>query len=155
MDHSEHGSLLDFFAHLMPHEHCFLWAQDLVPVYIIANLLIFSSYLTIAITLLVLWIKRQDYTYSRVAMIYGYFILLCGFGHLAMVINMFKGYYIFETYWHVLTAIVSVMAAIQTIFLAPAILRVPKLDHLSEAIRITQGLIRHNEEEKLKVSSNE
>lgn len=110
----------------MPHGHCFLGNEFLLNTYSTANFLIFLSYLTISIILLTVFFIRKDFKHIKLASIYGLFILFCGIGHLIMVLNLTNGYYYLESWWHVGTAAVSIVAAFATMKIAPSLIKFPK-----------------------------
>lgn len=118
------------FDELMPHSHCFLWRGDLVPWYLGFNGAIFTSYMLIGGSLLYIYRKRKETKYPLALVMYGAFILLCGVGHLIMSVNMFKGYYVLETVWHGLTAVVSLVSAFFTMKLIRPAVQLPPTDHL-------------------------
>lgn len=123
---------VDLFANLMPHSHCFLWAKNYIPVYLFSNIVIAFSYFVIAGVLFYVWIKRRDYSFSFLSYSFGLFILFCGIGHMVMVVNMYSGYYIFESFWHLMTAVVSFSSMIYTIKLVPYLIKVPHIHHMEQ-----------------------
>jgi len=138
-------SLSEVFANLMPHNHCFLWAKELVPFWFSANMFIFTSYLVIASSLTIVFVKRKEMQHIWISLIYALFIVMCGIGHLIMALNIFEGAYILETYWHIATAIISVAAMLVTLRLVPVLINAPKLDHLSEALKLAEKVRRELE----------
>lgn len=133
--------MTDLWAKLMPHAHCFLNYQEWVPLYVLSNGVIFLAYTLISLTIIFVYIRRNEIAHRGLFLIYGVFISACGIGHLLMAINVYSGMYLIETIWHNLTALVSLMAMAYTIYLAPKLIRIPKMDHFNEFSRLSQKIL--------------
>lgn len=116
----------------MPHSHCFLGSRGLAFSFVLANVLIFLSYTTIAVLLTNVWIKRKGFEHNTVAAVFGLFIFCCGVGHVMAAFNMYLGYYRLETYWMLFTALVSIQAAAFTWGLRRVLLSLPEISSFAE-----------------------
>jgi hypothetical protein len=129
------------FENLMPHKECFLWASHLIPLYFIANILIGISYVGITGILLYIYFKRKDFALRKGLYVYGGFILLCGVGHFLMIINLFKGNYHLETFWHMITAIISLGALHFTYSIRVVLIKTPTIHYFLNEIQKSKKTI--------------
>ena len=65
----------------MPHWHCVMLDKGLILSHTIADALIFLSYISIPLSLLVVFLKRRDYPFVSIAILSGMFIVSCGATH--------------------------------------------------------------------------
>ncbi|MDX2098382.1 MAG: histidine kinase dimerization/phospho-acceptor domain-containing protein, partial [Leptolyngbyaceae cyanobacterium bins.59] len=106
----------------IPHGHCYLWQTPLVGLHVISDALIAIAYFSIPTMLIYFVRKRADVPFSRVFMLFGAFIILCGIGHLLDIWTLW-----FPNYWvsgleRALTALVSCFTALQLVELLPQFL---------------------------------
>ena len=95
----------------MPHGHCYLWKPGLLWMHVLSDSAIFLSYAAIPVALGIFASKRKDMPFSWVFVLFGVFIVACGFTHLLAVVTVWQ-----PTYW--LTGIVKVITAIASVFTA-------------------------------------
>lgn len=106
------------------------WTQALGWTHIISDIVIFISYTSIPITLLYFLNRRKDLPFHNIILLFGAFILFCGFGHLIEAYIFWNPIYRFSALIQVLTAAVSFVTAGVMIYLIPAILNLPKYAEL-------------------------
>jgi len=95
----------------MPHGHCYLWKPGLLWMHVLSDSAIFLSYAAIPVALAIFASKRKDMPFSWVFVLFGVFIVACGFTHLLAVVTVWQ-----PTYW--LTGVVKVITAIASVFTA-------------------------------------
>jgi len=109
----------------MPHGHCYLWKPALLGIHVISDMAIFLSYSAIPIALAVFARKRKDLPFGWVFILFGVFIIACGFTHLLAVVTVWQPIYWVAGMVKVLTAIASVLTAIVLFPLLPKALAIP------------------------------
>lgn len=141
----------------MPHGHCYLWQTPLVWLHIISDLLIAIAYYSIPLMLLYFVTKRSDVPFSKVFVMFGAFIVLCGTGHLLEIWTLWH-----PTYWlfgaeKAMTALVSVYTATEMASLLPKFLSLKTPEQLESVNHKLQKeiVIRLQAEEKLRKSNQD
>lgn len=114
----------------MPHGHCYLWQTPLVWLHVVSDALVAVAYFSIPAMLVYFVRKRGDIPFSRVFILFGAFIVLCGTGHLLDIWTLW-----FPAYWlsgveRALTALVSCYTALQLVELLPKFLALRTPDQL-------------------------
>lgn len=131
MLHSLFGS-----SDFVPRRMCGLWTPMLLTIHMASDLIIFASYVLIALQLFYaygMWsngrIDMSDAKYFApvLAVVFAMFILMCGTTHLNQVIVFYWPYYRFIGIWSMLTAFIS-FAAVLTLW------RAIKISTLSEKV---------------------
>lgn len=117
----------------MPHGHCYLWKPELLGMHVGSDIAIFLSYSAIPFALAWFASKRKDLPFSWVFVLFGIFIIACGFTHLLAVVTVWQ-----PTYWltgmvKVITAIASILTAIVLFPLLPKALALPSPSMLQAA----------------------
>lgn len=137
----------------IPHGHCYLWQPSLVWLHIISDSLIALAYFSIPAMLIYFVQKRGDIPFSKVFLLFGTFIILCGTGHLLDIWTLW-----FPVYWvsgmeRALTGLVSCYTALQLVELLPQFLSMRSPDQLEAINRELkqQILERQRAEETLQV----
>jgi PAS domain S-box-containing protein len=106
----------------LPHGFCFLWNPRLLWLHVLSDSVIFVSYTVIALTLTLLIIRlRQMIGFKSIFLLFGTFILACGFTHLIEVIVLWRPLYWLQGDVKLLTACASLITAIVLPFCAPQI----------------------------------
>ncbi|PSN19202.1 hybrid sensor histidine kinase/response regulator [filamentous cyanobacterium CCP5] len=141
----------------IPHGHCYLWQPSLVWLHILSDSLIAIAYFSIPITLLYLLKKRQDWPFNRIFVLFALFIIACGTTHITAVWTLW-----YPTYWlsgtiKALTALISVVTAVELVKLVPPALTLPSPAQLTAANQTLQEQIRERlqAEERLRQSQDE
>lgn len=100
----------------MPRSVCMYHDTQLIALHLVADSLIFLSYMSIPIMLFVLNGQNitNDIYIKKGLLLYALFICLCGLTHLIGVINIFHTYYWLDGFVKGLTAIVSVLVSLYT-----------------------------------------
>ena len=115
----------------MPHGHCFLWSPGLLIGNIIAELLIAAAYFSIPIALWCIARKRKDFEFDTAFMMFGLFIISCGFTHLFSLWNIWHLDYWGEMVLKLFTGLISMATAIMLWPLIPKILAIPSTKQLT------------------------
>ncbi len=122
----------------MPHGQCLLWAQDLLALHVGSDIGITLAYLSIAVALTQLTLKRRDLIFRRDFALFGLFIFLCGTTHLVSVITIWKPLYWLEGWIKLSTSIVSIITAILIWPLLPKAIALPSpqfLKNMNEQLK--------------------
>lgn len=106
----------------IPHGHCYLWQTPLVGLHIVSHALIAIAYFSIPIMLVYFVHKRSDIPFSKVFILFGAFIVLCGTGHLFDIWTLWHPDYWIAGLEHAITALVSCYTALQLVELLPQFL---------------------------------
>ncbi|HYW19837.1 MAG TPA: GAF domain-containing protein [Nodularia sp. (in: cyanobacteria)] len=118
----------EFLHHLLssqnyiPHGHCYLWQKPLVALHLVSDALIAIAYYSIPIMLIYFVNKRSDIPFSKVFVLFGGFIILCGTGHLLDIWTLWHPDYWVSGIVRAITALVSCYTALQLVELLPQFL---------------------------------
>jgi two-component system, sensor histidine kinase and response regulator len=121
----------------IPHGHCYLWQTPLVWLHVVSDALVAVAYFSIPAMLIYFVRKREDIPFSRVFLLFGAFIVLCGTGHLLDIWTLWHPAYWVSGVERAMTALVSCYTALQLIELLPQFL---SLKSPKELERINQEL---------------
>jgi PAS domain S-box-containing protein len=111
----------------IPHGHCYLWQPQLIAVHAISDFLIALSYYTIPVSLLFFIKKRIDFPFPNIIFLFGAFILACGSTHLVEIWTLWHASYWASGLLKAITAIISVLTALELIPLIPKALELPSV----------------------------
>ena len=111
-----------------------MWEPGLLWLHVISDSLIFVSYITIPLILVYIIRQRSDLIFSRVMMLFGLFVLLCGLTHLVAVWTVWNGHYWFSGSLKFVTALVSLGTAVMLWRLVPALKIIPTVEILREEV---------------------
>lgn len=103
----------------MPHGHCYLWRPEILWLHVVSDAIIFLAYMMIPITIFVLLRRRPSVPYKWTLLMFGLFIVFCGFTHLVSIITIWRPYYGIEGLFKALTAAISIATALLLVPLAP------------------------------------
>lgn len=106
----------------IPHGHCYLWQTPLVWLHVVSDALVAIAYFSIPAMLVYFVQKREDIPFSKVFMLFGAFILLCGTGHLLDIWTLWHPAYWLSGAERAITALVSCYTALQLVELLPQFL---------------------------------
>jgi signal transduction histidine kinase/DNA-binding response OmpR family regulator len=129
----------------IPHGHCYLWQTPLVALHLVSDALIAIAYFSIPTMLIYFVSKRSDIPFSKVFVLFGAFIVLCGTGHLLDIWTLWHPDYWVSGVERALTALVSCYTALQLIELLPKFLALRTPEQLE---KINQELQRQIAERK-------
>ncbi|MBD2388375.1 GAF domain-containing protein [Cylindrospermum sp. FACHB-282] len=121
-------AILEMFENLlssnyyMPHGHCYLWQTPLVGLHLVSDALIAIAYFSIPVMLIYFVKKRSDIPFSKVFVLFGGFIILCGTGHLLDIWTLWHPDYWLSGIERAITALVSCYTALQLVELLPQFL---------------------------------
>lgn len=134
----------------MPHGMCLLWTPSVLWTLVVSNAMIFVSYMAIPLALVYVYWKRQEFQYIWIFLLFGAFIILCGFTHLDTIITYWYPIYGIAAVTDLATGIVSVLTAIILWRLVPSLMRIPTMKGLEEQNKALEqtlkDLKRSNEE---------
>ncbi|MGX5202440.1 sensor histidine kinase [Aliikangiella sp. IMCC44632] len=136
-------------SEFMPHGMCYMWKPELLWLHVISDGLIFVSYISIPICLVYILKQRSDLIFSKVMVLFGAFVLLCGITHAIAVWTVWNGTYWFSGSVKALTAIVSVATAVMLWVLIPTLKSIPTVKELEDEVEN-----RKKAEEALKEQSH-
>lgn len=106
----------------IPHGHCYLWQTPLVWLHVVSDALVAIAYFSIPAMLIYFVRKRSDIPFSRVFLLFGAFIVLCGTGHLLDIWTLWHPAYWVSGVERALTALVSCYTALKLVELLPQFL---------------------------------
>ncbi|MBD2021964.1 response regulator [Leptolyngbya sp. FACHB-36] len=116
----------------IPHGHCYLWQTPLVWLHIVSDGLIAIAYFSIPAMLIYFVRKRGDIPFSRVFVLFGAFIVLCGTGHLLDIWTLWHPAYWLSGAERAVTGLVSCYTALQLVELLPQFLSLKSPKHLEQ-----------------------
>lgn len=111
----------------MPHGACYLWQPSILWLHVISDAIIALSYFTIPFALIYFVGKRKDLAFSRIFLLFGAFILLCGITHVISVWTIWHPDYWLDGMVKLATAGVSLGSAVIIWRIMPLLLELPSL----------------------------
>jgi two-component system NtrC family sensor kinase len=126
----------------IPHGHCYLWQTPLVWLHIVSDLLIAIAYFSIPTMLIYFVYKRSDVPFSKVFMLAGAFIVLCGIGHLLEIWTLWHPAYWLSGIEKAMTALVSCYTALQMVELLPRFLSLRTPEQLEAVNKELEKLLQ-------------
>lgn len=130
----------------MPHGYCFLWKPDVLWLHVLSDLGIVLAYFGIPMALIYFIWKRRDLPFQRVFVLFGAFILLCGFSHVLNIWVLWHPDYYFEGIVKALTAVTSIATLVMIVRLMPKALALPSPKQLAEANAKLEALYKQSQE---------
>ncbi|TVP65492.1 MAG: GAF domain-containing protein [Nodularia sp. (in: Bacteria)] len=142
-----------FSQNYIPHGHCYLWQSPLVALHLVSDALIAIAYFSIPAMLIYFVNKREDMPFSKVFVLFGAFIILCGVGHLLDIWTLWHPDYWLSGIERALTAIVSCYTALQLVQLLPQFLALRSPEQLESLNQELEKLVaeRQRTEETLQI----
>jgi signal transduction histidine kinase len=120
-------------AGLTAHGFCLAWQPELMAVHVISDALIAISYYSIPICLALLVLKRSDLAFRQTFWMFVAFILACGTTHFMSILTLWEPDYAAEGTVKALTAVFSVMTAVQLWPMLPKLITLPSQSALTHA----------------------
>ncbi|MGF2036601.1 MAG: ATP-binding protein [Nostoc sp. CmiVER01] len=117
----------------IPHGHCYLWQTNLVSLHILSDAFIALAYYSIPATLFYFVRKRQDLPFDWIFLLFSAFIVACGTTHLIEIWTLWHPTYWLSGFVKAVTAMISVVTAVQLIPLVPQALALPSPAQLEQA----------------------
>jgi len=152
------GLWTNFFTSgsFIPHGHCYLWQTNLVWLHILSDAFIALAYYSIPATLFYFVRKRQDLPFDWIFLLFSAFIVACGTTHLIEIWTLWHPTYWLSGFVKAVTAMISVVTAVQLIPLVPQALALPSPTQLEQANQELQTQIaeRLRVEEELRKYQN-
>ncbi|MEA5513010.1 histidine kinase, partial [Nodularia sp. UHCC 0506] len=108
-----------FSNNYIPHGHCYLWQTPLVALHLLSDALIAIAYYSIPVILIYFVRKRGDIFFSKVFILCGAFLILCGTGHLLDMWTIWHPDYWLSAIIKTITILVSFYTALQLIKVLP------------------------------------
>jgi len=126
----------------MPHGMCYEWKPGIIWLNVVSDGLITLAYYSIPLTLIYFVQKRRDLKFSWIYICFAMFIVACGTTHAMEIWNIWHPVYWLSGSIKALTAAISVMTAVQLVYLVPTALKLPSPESLEEKNRILSALTR-------------
>ncbi len=117
----------------MPHGTCYLWTPGLVGLHAGSDSLIFLAYMVIPATVFYIVRRRHDLPFNWIFILFGIFIVACGFTHFMGAWNIWHADYWLSGVIKFITAVASWATAILLIRLVPDLLAIPARRDLEQA----------------------
>lgn len=117
----------------IPHGHCYLWQTNLVWLHILSDGFIALAYYSIPATLFYFVRKRQDLPFDWIFLLFSAFIVACGTTHLIEIWTLWHPTYWVSGFVKAVTAMISVITAVQLVPLVPQALALPSPAQLEQA----------------------
>ena len=132
------------------------WSPPLVVTFVVSDVLIFLSYLSMPVALVYFARKREDFPYRWLLWLFSAFILACGATHLMGAVVLYEPMYALDALLKACTAVISVVTAIVLWPLLPQALKLPSPIQLKNANEALQSEIsyRRQVEEELRLANN-
>jgi len=111
---------------------CYLWKTNLVWLHILSDALIALAYYSIPATLFYFVRKRQDLPFDWIFLLFSAFILACGTTHLIEIWTLWHPTYWLSGFVKAITAIISVITAVNLVSLVPQALALPSPAQLEQ-----------------------
>lgn len=155
-------SILDAISHFfqtqgfMPHGMCLLWRPSILWSMVIGNTAIALAYFIIPIELIYLIVKRKDITFKWIFVLFGAFILACGFTHVMAVLTLWIPTYGLEALVLAFTGVVSMLTAILLWPLLPTLLKIPSpwmLEKINNQLKQSNDIILNQQKIIRKLST--
>ncbi|WP_230967788.1 hybrid sensor histidine kinase/response regulator [Nostoc sp. WHI] len=129
------GLWTNFFTSgsFIPHGHCYLWQTNLVWLHILSDAFIALAYYSIPATLFYFVHKRQDLPFDWIFLLFSAFIVACGTTHLIEIWTLWHPTYWVSGFVKAVTALISVITAVQLVPLVPQALALPSPAQLEQA----------------------
>lgn len=136
MDQHTHAA-----TQFMPHGHCYFWTPGILWMEVFANVTIALAYFSIPVALFYFIGKRKDLPHQHIFLLFGFFIIFCGIGHLVDVILIWNPIYWVKATVDFATASVSIGTAIVLWPLLPLLLKAGTIEeHVQrETIETLEG----------------
>ena len=118
----------------MPHVYCYSSNTRLVWLHVVSDALISLAYMSIPFTLIYFVRKRRDLVFSWMFVLFGLFIIACGFTHVMEIWTLWRATYWLSGVVKAATALASVPTAVLLIQLVPRALAIPSPEALRHEI---------------------
>ena len=130
----------------MPHGYCFMWRPSVLWLHVCSDAAIALAYYCLPFVIFYFIRKRQDLPFQAVFSLFAAFILLCGTTHLLSIWVLWHPDYYIEGVVKAMTAVVSLVTLVTTLFYVPRALGVPGPFQLAEANVRLKALYERSEE---------
>lgn len=133
----DHAAMSDYMAH----GFCFSWEPGLVWTHVGSDVVTGLAYYVITAAMIYFAIKRRDVPFFWIFILFALFIFACGTTHFLAAYTVYRPDYWIEGYVKVITALVSVAAAVVYIPRIPQAIAMPSLvKTLAEVQRLNSEL---------------
>lgn len=124
---------IGFFSQFMPHGQCYAWLPSLLWSNILVDLLVASAYFSIAITVWLYSKNKTGFSHWKASYLIIFFITLWGFTHLVDIFTIWYGFYGIQTFFKIITCIVSIVTALYLMKILPQVLQLPSQTDYAQA----------------------
>lgn len=117
----------------MPHGHCYMWQPGILWSNVISDLVIATSYFSIAFALFIYSNKRKTQKFRSIIILFAIFILSCGVTHLFAIYTIWNGSYGVQGILKAITAVASASTMIVLLLNLDKIIAIPTPAELKKA----------------------
>ena len=121
-----------FGQNLIPHGYCLSWNPSLLWTFVVSDSVIAIAYFSIPFAIWTFAKKRPDIQQQGLMLLFGLFIIACGFTHVLDVINIWSPNYWANAISRVITALISACTAILLWRIMPTALLAPSAEQLKK-----------------------
>jgi signal transduction histidine kinase len=132
-------------AVLLPHGFCLSWNPSLLTLHVVSDGLTGAAYYSIPLTLAWFVLRRKDMAFRGAFWLFVLFIIACGTTHFLSIWTLWHPDYGVEGMVKAITAIVSVLTAMQLWSLLPKALTLPSPAALREANQLLEQQVRERD----------
>lgn len=109
----------------LPHGICLSWQSNLILLHVLSDSIVAVSYLAIPIAMILLYIKRNDFSFWKTYLLFALFVFLCGLSHLTNIWVLWYPNYIFQGVIKAITASISLISGISIWKMLPDLINIP------------------------------
>lgn len=138
----------------VPRWTCGRWTEVHGWAHIISDVLIFSSYLGIPLSIIYVVLRRKQIFFPRLFWLFAAFIFFCGIGHLVEAIIFWHPVYRFAGFIKVITAVVSILTLVAVIKILPKLIVLPSLIEVNEELKQLNRELNEKQHEIIKANQH-
>lgn len=143
----------------MPHGNCYLWSPALLWAIIVSESVIVLAYFSIPFALVYFAKQRKDLQFNWMFKLFSTFIFACGITHVMGLWTIWHPDYWLDAFFRVVTAVVSLLAAILIWKIIPTAVKIPSIKQLEQVVnelqlQMLENQQTHEELSRLKLASD-
>lgn len=133
----------------IPHGHCYLWHSSLVWLHVLSDLLMAIAYFSISFSLIYFIKQKKNVPFKGMFILFSLFIMSCGTTHLIEIWTLWYPVYWFSGLIKAITALISVLTAIELIPILPQAISLPSPQFLNQLNQKLSAEISEKEEAEI------
>ncbi len=144
-----------FSISAIPHGYCLSWQSGLLWLHVVSNALIALAYIGIPATIyLFIRRKHQHLMHQNLFWLFAFFIIACAMTHLMGIVVIWQPYYLLQGLIMAITALISLVTAVELGRQIPTLLKMPTVAELQTANQKLAEQIAHSQalEKKLRLT---